>query len=402
MRIRTLTRLRTIVNIPKEFDISERSWWMLQSQLTASAEKLLSSVKSATRQYLPHVSRRIAKQRLNARLGEVEMEMTKAYTFFDTYMDVLTQRNSKSLGGLLSGCDVLAADALKKNHVALQEIESPIVYCDRGFGASILREGVLLPDMSKNPLPLIQIPYSRLKEKYNLTSLLHEAGHEALVRLGIKQLLPKMFDDALTKAGATQEISEMFQVWASEIGPDFWAFCASGIAQPASIREIMALPIRQVLRVSITDPHPPPYLRVLLSFEWSRQVWGEGMWNTWEKEWKELYPLEAAGESTRRILQEGNVYLPVLSRVLLRTKFKILNNKTLPDLFELSKLHPVRLREAMKQCLQHKKPLRELSPSAQLAVFRLLREENNIKEEELNSMMSKWLINLSMNKQTIN
>jgi hypothetical protein len=81
---------------------------------------------------------------LNSVLGHIELELTKAVTFFDTFLDMLTQRLVPRLGALLAGCDILALDALGKEHAALRIIEPPLVFCDRGFGASILREGIHL------------------------------------------------------------------------------------------------------------------------------------------------------------------------------------------------------------------------------------------------------------------
>ena len=84
-----------------------------------------------------------------------------AFTFFDTYMDVLTQRRSPELGPVLAGCDVLAGMRWPGASDATRR--PPLVFCDRGFGASIVRESVPFPDGTPNPMPLIQIPYSRLK-----------------------------------------------------------------------------------------------------------------------------------------------------------------------------------------------------------------------------------------------
>lgn len=62
-------------------------------------------------------------------------------------------------------------------------------------------------------------------------------------------------------------------------------FCNCGAAQASSVMEILTLPGRRVYRVSATDPHPPPFLRVLIAFEWCRHEWGRGDWDDWEREW---------------------------------------------------------------------------------------------------------------------
>lgn len=400
-RIETLSSLRKLVALQPEHDITKRQWSVLESQLSSVENRLLSRLKRGARAYLPNVKNPEAARSMNALLGEVELEMSRAFTFFDTYMDVLTQRHTPELGPMLAGCDVLAWDAIHKDHPALSIVEPPLVYCDRGFGASVLREGVLLPDRTPNPTPLIQIPYSRLKEKHNLTSILHEAGHEAMVRLGLISAIPKAFRYALTRAGAPDTIKDLFAIWTSEIGPDFWTFCASGIAQAATIREILALPPSHVFRISWVDPHPSPHLRVLLSFELCRQVWGRGDWDNWEKEWLELYSLEDAPVETQEIIKKARTYLPVIGRALLRTRFRVLNRKTIPDLFNLDALAPAELQRVAKTAKSGALDLKGLSPCVQLAVFRLIREQGKLTEEGIDGIMTKWLLKLGEKRRNL-
>jgi hypothetical protein len=391
LRITALRALRNLVALPMAYDITSRQWSVLDTQLSVAADRLLSRLKRAADLHLKHLWDRNEAIRLNSLLGEIELDLSRAFTFFDTYTDVLTQRASPVLGALLAGCDVLAWDALKKDHPALDNVEPPLVHCDRGFGASILREGVRLPDATPNPMPLIQIPYSRLKEKYNLTSIHHEAGHQALKRTGLQTAIPKAFRAALARAGASETIQNMFSLWSSEIGPDFWAFCSTGLAQPAATREILALPPAHVFRVSGSDPHPPPYVRVLLCFEWTRHVWGRGDWDTWEQEWQQCYPLELASARTQQILRELKTYLPIVSSTLLNTKFRVLERRTIPELFNLSSLAPWKLQAVAATAKSGYLNLTALSPSVQLAVFRVVRDKGGLTEEVLNQIMSAWL-----------
>ncbi|MBI4523813.1 MAG: hypothetical protein HY695_08390 [Deltaproteobacteria bacterium] len=399
IRIDTLSSLRKLVDLPPESDIAERQWSVITSELNLVEARLLSRLKKVAREHLPHANDLGARRQLNGLLGALELQLSNTFTFFDTYMDVLTQRHTRELGGLLAGCDVLAWDGISKDHPALAIVERPLVYCDRGFGASTLREGVRLPGRAFNPIPLIQIPYSRLKEKYNLTSILHEVGHEAMVRLGLVKTLPHAFRSALAKAGAPATMSDLFALWSSEIGPDFWTFCASGIAEAGAIREILALPPNHCFKVSWTDPHPPPYLRVLLSFEWCRQVWGSGLWNEWEKEWLELYPLERAPAESLEIIKRAKQYLPLVSRVLLHGRFRALSGKAIPDLFNLAALAPSELQRIARSAESGALNLTGLPPSAHLAVFRLLREQGRLKEESIDATMTKWLLRLGKKRQ---
>jgi hypothetical protein len=394
-RAEALGNIRLIVDLPPGRDLAPRQWAVVELELQVVSARLQNRLREAARRYLPGTHEPRAARAFNAIIGKIELDMSTAFTFFDTYADVLTQRLPVGLGQLLAGCDVLAWDALNRDHPALAIIQPPIVYCDRGFGASVAREGIPTPGSGRNPLPLIQIPYSRLQEKYNLTSVLHEAGHEAMKRLQLDTEMPAVIRSRLSRAGAPPFVIDRFAMWMSEIGPDFWTFCAAGHAQAAGIKEILALPPSYVFRASPWDPHPMPYLRARLSFEWCRQVWGQGIWDEWDTSWQALYPLAAADRPSRQLARSASTYLPVVSDVLLSYRFTSLNGRRLPDLFNLSLLAPARLDRIAATAPSKQLDLRPLSPAAQLAVFRSIRDRGRISEDTIDRMMTRWLVTLA-------
>ena len=245
-----------------------------------------------------------------------------------------------------------------------------------------------MPGGNLNPMALIEIPYTRLMEKCNLTSILHEAGHEVMVRLGLREILPVMVRAALKRQSAPKEVQEYFALWMSEIGPDFWTFLCSGIAAAGGIREILTLPPAMMYRVSWTDPHPPPWLRVLLNFEWCRQTWGTGIWDDWEREWLALYPLKLAPPAARKLLKEGQSVLPIVARALLQTRFKTLGGRAIAGLFNLNVLSPHHLQ---RRIVGGKVDLRGLRPCEHLGVFRWLKEKIRPAPERMDRMMADWL-----------
>jgi hypothetical protein len=396
LRYRTsgLAELRHLIGLPGDCDISVRQWAVLEPQLIAASARLNGRVKKASNAFYSAAGSAKEERRLVNALGEVELDLARAYGFFDTYMDVITQRHSRSLGPLLAGCDVLAWDAMRRDHPALRTIEPPLVFCDRGFGASIIREDVTFPDGTPNPMPLIQIPYSRLRQKCNLTSILHEAGHQALARMGLIEPIGEAFRSALRSAGRFQQ--DLVGQWALEIGPDFWSLCLSGIGAVATLQEILTLPPSQVYRILPSDPHPPPYLRALLGFECCRQLWGRGIWDEWEQNWRRIYPLtDAVSTTTRRLLTLLEKQVRRLADALLSTRFAALSGRRLSDLFDLSVINPERLGRIVSAAKDGVIRLSGLPAPAQLAVFRLLRERVTISEEKLDDLMSNWLVGLS-------
>jgi hypothetical protein len=362
---------------------------------------LMSRVKSATALLIPKADEVKARQRLNAALGRVEIDLARAFTFFDTYMDVLTQRRAGELGSVLAGCDVLAHEAMRRDHPALALIEPPLVFCDRGFGAAIVRESVPFPDGSLNPMPLIQIPYSRLREKCNLTSILHEAGHQTLQKLGLIAPLAATVRAALDRQEVPPALRDLFGLWAFEIGPDFWAFCLTGVSEASAVRDLFALPPSQALRIAFGDPHPPPYLRALLTFDWCRRAWGRGVWDDWERDWIAVYPLDGVAPATRKLLVTARRVIPVIGEALFNTRYRELNGRALPDLFDLGAVSPAETKRVADRARSGTLDLRGLAPCVQLAVFGQLRQNDLMSEERLDAMMTEWLRRLGAKRHTL-
>lgn len=390
IRARRLTGLRKMLSLKPHQDISAVQWDALASQLTAVSNKIRGELRFHTDKYLSEHYQVESRQMLINLLGELEMELTSAYTFYDTYMDILTQRLSDDIGPLLRGCDKIAADALQRSFLAETTV-APLVYCDRGFGASTLREGVNVSKNIPNPIPFIAIPYSRMVEKYNLISINHEVGHQALIKLNMVTLWQQVFKEALAKANATGLVQDLYANWSKEIVPDFWAFCLSGMAQTCSIRDILVLPTPMMCSISTLQPHPPSYLRFLVSVECCRQIWGQGDWDDWESEWLILYPTMDMDDSIRQVIIEAKKYVPVAAKALLQTKFKKLDNKPLTSLFNMTVLNP----KTLKKCANTEGPLsadfKALPIGAQLAVFRLMREKRTIKQVDIDRLMTTWL-----------
>jgi hypothetical protein len=189
-------------------------------------------------------------------------------------------------------------------------------------------------------------------------------------------------------------VCDLYALWAFEIGPDFWGFCLSGVAQAAAMRELFAMPPTHALRLSVTDPHPPPYLRVLLAFDWCRRAFGRGRWDGWQQEWERLYPLTGVQSSTRALLQSARRYVPAVGDALFNHRFRELENRALADLFDLTAVSPAAVRRVAEKAATGVLNLRGLTPCAQLAVFAELRQMRAMSEERLDDLMTAWLRHL--------
>ncbi len=394
LRARSLSNLRDEVALPPERDLRKEQWEALQGQLTSVSNNLIQRLRIYTDRYLADRENPEVKRQLVEFLGKMELEVTQAFVFYDTYMDLLTQRLSKPIGEMLRGCDVIAYDGLKRGFLAEITLP-PIVYCERGYGASTLRESVnILPNVP-NPIQFIAIPYSRLVEKYNLISIYHEVGHQALAKLNFVKLFERVFDEQLANAGASNLLRTLFSNWSKELGPDFWAFCLTGMAQTCSLRDILFLPQKQITYLNTSQPHPPAYLRFLVSVHWCRYLWGKGDWDEWEKEWKEFYPVGRLDKITREIMLTVEKFLPMVAKIFCDTKYKKLASKPLASLFSLDELSPKLLKNMTNEKAILSQEFRRKPIGFQLAVFRLMRENRQFKQFYLDKAMSEWLKTIS-------
>ncbi|MFZ1227045.1 MAG: hypothetical protein WAQ83_03490, partial [Saprospiraceae bacterium] len=254
---------------------------------------------------------------------------------------------------------------------------------------SILREGVTLAK-TVNPVAFIAIPYSRLAEKYNLISIYHEVGHQALYKLDLVEPFRQVFSLSAKNAGANQLLQNMLANWSKEIIPDFWAFGHTGMGQTSSIRDVLLVPQAMALSISPYQQHPPPYLRFLISVEWCRFLWGRGDWDEWAEEWETFYPVEYLDKATKEIILQAKKILPNIARATITTRFKKLSNKTIATFFDMESISPGNLLKC-----KNKDHLLNQSIGVQLSAFRLIRDKNNMPIAKLNAILNSWLINLS-------
>ncbi len=392
-RARLLANLRSMVALNPNHDILPVQWDILESTLAAASNKIRQQLRFYADKYFLEKDNLQFQQTLVNRLGEIEMELSAAYNFYDTYMDILTQRLSDEIGPMLIGCDKIALFALNRGDIG-EITMPPLVYCDRGFGASTLREGVKLPGSNPNPIPFIAIPYSRISEKYNLISIFHEVGHQAIVKLNLVKIWQDIFYASLQKAGASQPICNLYANWSKELVPDFWAFCLSGMAQTCSLRDVLILPHNMMFQISENQPHPPSFLRLLISIGWCRYLWGKGLWDQWEHDWQQFYPIDRLGNTTKQLIGEAIENIPTIAKAMITTTFKKLGNKPITTLFDMKLIEPnLLLKSANLDTI--KAPEFNLKPIGfQLAVFRMLRETRQHKQSEIDKLMHSWLVEL--------
>lgn len=397
-KIELLSALPQILQFDGHNNLTSQQWQAIQTQIRAVQAKLSKRLKNARIELLKESENQENLIELIHRAGAIELELTNAFNYFDTFLDMLSQRLIPGIGRFLKGCDILAEHSLRLKHPVLQTIQKPLVYFDRGFGASVRREGIRIKGNFANPIPTIQIPYFKIVESHTLISIFHEVGHIQLVQLGLKEELQQALSKNLSRQEAGTEIINSFNNWLTEIFPDFIGFLNTGISQAINTKEILSLTPERVFHVTKNEVHPPPYLRVLIILDWCKYNWGKGIWDDIEDEWKKCYPLEYASPEEKKFMLVGLKYIRTLTTILFDFRFTGLGNKPITSLCNLEHVSPENFKKRLNIFLTTGEiSISDMNPSAQLGFLTYLRYTTKIKQGFFHKTMSKWLHNIAIN-----
>jgi hypothetical protein len=395
-KINSLSTIRRLVSLDKSVDLTSRQWNAVEILFFGIKKDLSIKLKPAVT--FRNLNDPKSIKRISNIIAETEMKLHRAIQIFDLHLDLITQRQSKILGRMLGGCDVFASSAIKQKHPVLKITQTPIVFIEKDYGGAVLKENVDFYGY-KNLSPLIQIPYSMLAASYMLTTIPHESGHVVMPKLELDSIFPKMIFNILEETRSPIYVRDFFVFWARELFADLWAFFCCGKAQSA-IRDLLALPDHVVFNLSLTDPHPTNCIRVLLSFEWCRQLWGHGKWDEWEEEWLRVYPFKLAKQNNIKKLEELRQFIPIFSRGIMKSTIPNLKVRLI-DLFDMRNLSPSNLKKISADPSEFKYSLKNLNPCHQFAVFRHIYDENLVNGRQCNILVHRWLDKLNDCKTTV-
>lgn len=269
----------------------------------------------------------------------LKLLFNRVLTQFDLFADVLTQRSEHDHGIRLGGLDAVAARTLA---LPGAPYDAPPVMCylDRGQGAAIRRARTRLPGGGDNPVAIIRVPRERMVGSGIAASLLHEVGHQGAALLNLVNSLRQ----ELGQRARSEAVWKYWERWISEIIADLWALAQLGVGSTLGLMGVVSLPRAFVLSLGTGGPHPPPWIRVLLSCEMGRQLFPDPQWDRLEASWRAYYPLSQAKRDERRALAAIAQHMPAFVRVLLTHRPARLNKRPLVSLFPVQKRQPRQLR----------------------------------------------------------
>jgi hypothetical protein len=275
------------------------------------------------------------------RFTVIRLEFNSVLSQFDLFAEVITQRSERENGVWLSGLDVLASDALH-----IEGIDAPPVVCylARGPGAAIRRARTRLPGGGQNPVAIIRIPRERMVGHGIASSLIHEVGHQAAALMGlVESLRPTLVKAAETADPADRAAWACWSRWVGEVVADLWSVGHLGIGSTLGLLAVVSLPRWAVFRPSGDDPHPIPWIRVLLSCALGDRLYAHPQWSALARVWQRLYPVEAVTDEHRRTLERLVATLPAFARLLAEHRPASLRGRAVADVLPLQERHPEQL-----------------------------------------------------------
>ncbi len=334
------------------------------------------------------------------RFVTIRMRFNAVLSQFDLFTEVITQRSEHETGVWLSGLDVLAADALRISPL-VADAPPVVCYLARGPGAAIRRARTRLPGGEANPVAIIRVPRERMVGHGVASSLVHEVGHQGAALLGLVESLKADLGRRAEESDVLEaSVWSTYQGWVSEIMADAWSVGTLGISSTLGLLAVVSLPRFFVFRPSGDDPHPVPYVRVLLSTAIGSALYPHPQWHAMASTWKSLYPvagLPADRQSELAALERG---MPAFVGALINHQPPSLHGRRIRDLFPVSHRQPAQLIELFTSWRNDRAIMARQPPSLVFAAVGQARAAQLITPEAesrlLSGLLQAWALRSSL------
>ena len=310
--------------------------------------------------------RRASPADLQRRFTVLRLRYQLLVTHFDIFADALTQRSEHGYGVWLGGLDVAARDAVQALR-PFHDVPVLITYLDRGMGAAIRRARTRLPGGGSSPVTLIRVPRERMVGSGVSSSLTHEIGHQVAALL---RAVPSLRIRLQRQAALDPENSliwGMFERWISEIFADYWAVAKLGIGATMGLVGVVNLPRPFVFRMNPDDPHPFPWIRVMISAAIGDALYPHPQWRALCERWRMTYPPSGLRADKRELLYQLEGRIPQFVKLLLGHALPKLGGSTLHGLVDTQNRTPARLQALIRGADRER--LARLKPSLAFAVL---------------------------------
>jgi hypothetical protein len=336
------------------------------------------------------------------RFALLKLRFNSVLTQFDIFADVLTQRAQHETGVWLAGLDAFAADALALpgNYYQTPPV---ICYLDRGHGAAIRRARTRLPGNAQNPVAVIRVPRERMVGSGIASSLVHEVGHQGAALLDLVNSLRPVLQRMELRAGTERQAWVLWGRWISEIVADFWSLARLGVAATLGLMGVVSLPPVFVFRVALDDPHPFPWIRVMLSCALGKVMFPHRQWEDLAALWESLYPPTGLDPGRHALIARLRATTQAFTSLLLSHRPATLRGASLGEVMSPVGRQPADLAALKRRWRRLPGEALSASPTLAFAVIGQARADGTITPEEesdvVGHLLNHWALKESLNPQ---
>lgn len=345
------------------------------------------------RSWLQGEGRQASPELAHRRFAYLRLRFNTVLNQLDMFSDIVCQRSESDHGVWLAGLDAFAKDALAMpDHY----VSPPVAcYLDRGMGAAIRRARTRLPGGGLNPVAVIRIPRERMVGSGIASSLVHEVGHQACGLLGLVRSVQADVEE-MGRRSKDRQVWQLWARWISEVLADFWSVARLGITATLGLMGVVGLPRAFVFRVNEADPHPAPWIRVLLSAGMGRSLYPHTQWDEVTRRWRSYYPLDGLSPERQDLLQRLERSIPDLCTLLLEHRCEAVQPQALGELVTQPDRTPERLQQQFDAWQYRPQQAYQARPTLVFAVLGQARARNQLSPEAESSLLQRLLEHWAM------
>lgn len=337
---------------------------------------------------------------MQRRFTTVRMRFNDVLSQFDLFSEVITQRSESETGVWLSGLDVLAADALSMPE-SYFDAPQVVCYLARGPGAAVRRARTRLPGGGDNPVAIVRVPRERMVGHGIASSLVHEVGHQAAALLDlVPSLRVAIHRQAERLRSEQRDAWRLWERWISEIVADLWSVGKLGVASTLGLMGVVSLPVWAVFRIGVDDPHPVPWIRVLLSCAIGERFYPDAQWRRLSKVWTALYPSTSVDAQRQRLLGSLRATIPWLAELLVEHRPPALRGRSLREAMPVGERQPAQLAAYHDAWRGRHEQLRDAPPTLAFAVLGQARLRGQLGAEHesrtVSNLLTYWALRSSL------
>jgi hypothetical protein len=193
---------------------------------------------------------------------------------------------------------------------------------------------------------------------------------------------------------------DLWDRWISEIVADFWAIARIGIGSTLGLIGLVSLPRGFVFRPSDDDPHPMPWVRVLLSCSIGERLYPDPQWQRLAATWRAMYPIAGIRPQLSAAVSELLATMPELISVLVGHRPARLRGWSLGEVLRNPELYPQALLRRLQEWEADQGQMDLAPPTVAFAVLGQARASGRLSPEResqlLRRLIASWAVRSSL------